>query len=276
MQWYVYQRQTYSTRWLYAWPDFYNLLAHLIPSTKATQQLVQVISLLLDILLSTLTAVRGDDVSLVFGDKQKRSVSNEQFCKLTGVVLSLSGKDVIVGDSNFRTNESADVNATQLNVLIWIQHINLLTHVVGNTLEMVLICNDMSVSSIHTGHSANYDHHGFVFNCSCVSLVLSENLLLTGNGNLLILHLHNLINVELSRNFYDLSSAIGFYWHYWEKNAPKKSRLMTVQGDKPVAFHSLTFPELPQVELQSTLNFNEQSARHTKFVMKKRCEFFLS
>ena len=98
---------------------------------------------------------------------------NDQFSELTGVLLSLSGKHIIVGDFNFRINEPADVNAAKFKALIeqfnLIQHVNLSTHVAGNTLDLILTCDDVSVTHIHTAHSVNSDHCAVRFHLSCVS-----------------------------------------------------------------------------------------------------------
>ena len=98
---------------------------------------------------------------------------NYQFSELTGVLLSLSGKHVIVGDFNFRINEPADVNSAKCKALIeqfnLIQHFNLSTHVAGNTLDLILTCDDVSVTHIHTDHSVNSDHCAVLFHLSCVS-----------------------------------------------------------------------------------------------------------
>ena len=58
---------------------------------------------------------------------------NDQCSELTGVLHSLSGKHVIVGDFNFRIKEPADVNAAKFKALIekfnLIQYVNVSTHV---------------------------------------------------------------------------------------------------------------------------------------------------
>ena len=74
-------------------------------------------------------------------------------------------------------------------------------------------------------------------------LVLSENLLLTGNGKLSISQYRDIaVQSDISGAFidfspHDLSSAIGFYndtlADIVEKHAPKKSRVVTVRADKP-------------------------------------------
>ena len=50
-----------------------------------------------------------------------------------------------------------------------IQHINLSTHVAGNTLDLILTCDDVSMTHIHTDHSFNSDHCAVLFHLSCVS-----------------------------------------------------------------------------------------------------------
>ena len=56
----------------------------------------------------------------------------------------------IVGDFNFRINDPVDVNTAQFKALIEqfnsIQRVNLSTHVAGNTLDLVLTCDDVSVT----------------------------------------------------------------------------------------------------------------------------------
>ena len=62
---------------------------------------------------------------------------NDQFCEPTGALLSLSGKQDIVGDVNVRAKEPSDLNAAkskahfeQVNLII-----SLSTHVAGDTLH---------------------------------------------------------------------------------------------------------------------------------------------
>ena len=131
---------------------------------------------------------------------------NDQFSELTGVLLSLSGKHVIVSDFNFRINESADVNAANFKALIeqfnLIQHVNLSTHVAGNALDLILTCDDMSVTHIHTDHSVNSDHCAVLFNLSCASPGTVRKSITYRNGNLLTSRLYNLIYLGLSLIFH--------------------------------------------------------------------------
>ena len=98
---------------------------------------------------------------------------DDQFNWFTGILLFLPGKHVIFSDFNFRINEPTDVNAAKFNVLTeqfnLIQHVNLSTHIAGNTFDLVLTCDDVSSTSIHTDHSVNSDHCAVLFNWSYVS-----------------------------------------------------------------------------------------------------------
>ena len=165
------------------------------------------------------------------------------FSELTGVLLSLSGKHVIVGDFNFRINEPADVNAAKFKALIeqfnLIQHVNLSTHVAGNTLDLILTCDDVSVTHIHTDHSVNSDHCAVLFHLSCVSPGTVRKSITYRKWKAVDIAS---VQSDISGAFidfspHDLSSAIGFYndtlADIVEKHAPKKSRVVTVRADKP-------------------------------------------
>ena len=117
-----------------------------------------------------------------------------------------------LGDFNFRINEPADVHAAKFQGFDWaIQFdslVNLSTHVAGNTLDLILTCDDVSVTRIHTDHSVNSDHCAVLFIYHVFPVVLSENLLITVNGNRLISHLSNLIYLGLSLIFPLMISAL--------------------------------------------------------------------
>ena len=122
---------------------------------------------------------------------------------MTNVVnlLTSSVKHVIVNEFTFWISEPADVNADKFKALIerfdLFHQTNLSTHVAGNTLDLVLTCSDVSVASLHNDHS---DHCAVAINLSYVPL-LSENPVTTRNGNLLMLHPYNLIELGISMNF---------------------------------------------------------------------------
>ena len=142
---------------------------------------------------------------------------DNKFSELTGVLLSLSGKHVIVGDFNFRINEPADVNAAKFKALIeqfnLIQHVNLSTHVAENTLDLISTCDDVSVTHIHSDHSVNSDHCAVLIHISCVSPgTVRKSFSYRKWISVDIASVQSDISgafIEFSPH--DLSSAIGFY-----------------------------------------------------------------
>ena len=168
---------------------------------------------------------------------------NDQSSELTGVLLSLPGKHVIVGDFNFRINEPTDVNAAKFKALIeqfnLIQHVNLSTHVAGNTLDLILTCDDVSVTHIHTDHSVNSDRCAVLFHLWCVSPgTVRKSITYRKWKAVDIASVQSDISgAFIDFSHHDLSSAIGFYndtlADIVEKHTPEKSRVVTVRADKP-------------------------------------------
>ena len=93
-----------------------------------------------------------------------------------------------------------------------IQHVNISTHVAGNTLDLVLTRDDVSVTSIPTDYSVNLTTVLLSLTYHVFPLVLSGSLFLTGNGNRLMFHLYNLTYLRLSINFHLLISAL--LWNF--------------------------------------------------------------
>ena len=112
---------------------------------------------------------------------------------------------------NFRINEPVMFKALieQFNL---IQHVNISTHVAGNTLDLALTRDDVSVTSIPTDYSVNLTTVLLSLTYHVFPLVLSGSLLLTGNGNRLMFHLYNLTYLRLSNNFHLLISAL--LWNF--------------------------------------------------------------
>ena len=138
---------------------------------------------------------------------------------------------------NFRINEPVMFKALieQFNL---IQHVNISTHVAGNTLDLALTRDGVSVTSIPTDYSVNLTTVLLSLTYHVFPLVLSGSPLLTGNGNRLMFHLYNLTYLRLSINFHLLSQlCCGILQWYSrgivDKHAPKKSREVTVRADKP-------------------------------------------
>ena len=159
------------------------------------------------------------------------------------ILLSLSGKHVIVGVFNFQNNEQADIDAAKFKALIeqfnLIQHVNLSTHVAGKTLDLILTCDDVSVTHIHTDHSVNSDHCAVLFRLSCVSLGTVRKSITYPKWKSVDI---TSVQSDISGAFHefsphDLSAAIEFCNYTLadivEKHAPKKSRVVTVRSDKP-------------------------------------------
>ena len=83
-------------------------------------------------------------------------------------------ESVILGDFNFRINDPTDTHAAKFKALTeqfnLIQHVSIpTTHDAGNTLDLVLTRDDLSVSSIFTDHSVISDHSAVLFTISCAS-----------------------------------------------------------------------------------------------------------
>ena len=112
---------------------------------------------------------------------------------------------------NFRINEPVMFKALieQFNL---IQHVNISTHAAGNTLDLALTRDDVSVTSIPTDYSVNLTTVLLSLTYHVFLLVLSGSLLLTGNGNRLMFHLYNLTYLRLSINFHLLISAL--LWNF--------------------------------------------------------------
>ena len=90
------------------------------------------------------------------GSETFASDFNDQFCEPTGVLLSLSGKQDIVGDVNVRAKEPSDLNAAkskahfeQVNLII-----SLSTHVAGDTLLFPLVLSEIPLFT-GKGHLLN-------------------------------------------------------------------------------------------------------------------------
>ena len=128
---------------------------------------------------------------------------NEQISDLLSKLLSLTGKHVILGDFNFRINDPTDTHAAKFKALTeqfnLIQHVSIPTHDAGNTLDLVLTRDDLSVSSIFTDHSVKSDHSAVLFTISCASPGVVKKSITYWNGNLLMYHLCELIYRTHSR-----------------------------------------------------------------------------
>ena len=128
---------------------------------------------------------------------------NEQISDLLSKLLSLTGKHVICGDFNFRINDPTDTHATKFKALTEqfnsIQHVSIPTHDAGNTIDLVLTRDDLSVSSIFSDQSVKSDHSAVLSLFLVHPLVLLKSLSPIGNGNLLMYHLCELIYRTHSR-----------------------------------------------------------------------------
>ena len=100
---------------------------------------------------------------------------HEQISDLLSKLLSLTGKHVILGDFNFQINDPTDTHAAKFKALTeqfnLIQHVSIPTHDAGNKLDLFLIRDDLSVSSIFTDHSVKSDHSAVPFTISYASPV---------------------------------------------------------------------------------------------------------
>ena len=100
---------------------------------------------------------------------------NEQISDLLSKLLSLTGQHVILGDFNFRINDPTDTHAAKFKALTeqfnLIKHVSIPTHDAGNTLDLVLTRDDLSVSSIFTDHSNLCFISKLVERVVCVQLV---------------------------------------------------------------------------------------------------------
>ena len=112
---------------------------------------------------------------------------------------------------NFRINEPVMFKAL-IEQFDLIQHVNISRHVAGNTLNLELTRDDVSVTSIPTDYSVNLTTVLLSLTYHVFPLVLSGSLLLTGNRNRLMFHLYNLTYLRLSINFHLLISAL--LWNF--------------------------------------------------------------
>ena len=166
---------------------------------------------------------------------------NDQFSDLLSKLVAVSGKHVIVGDFNFRINESTDQNALKFKTLIeqfnLTQHIDIPTHVAGNTLDLVLTRDDLSVKSIHTDNSVNSNHSAVLFTISCTSPgVAQKNITYREWRSADVTSIQADISDAFSDfSCQDVSTGVQIYnatlADIVEKHAPEKSRLVTVRPD---------------------------------------------
>ena len=98
---------------------------------------------------------------------------NEQISGLLSKLLSLTGKHVIIGDFYFRINNPTNTHAAKFKALTeqfnLIQHVSIPAHDAGNTLDLALTRDGLSVSSIFTDHSVKSDHSAVLFTISYTS-----------------------------------------------------------------------------------------------------------
>ena len=100
-------------------------------------------------------------------------VDQTELCKLLDHLQSLSGFHLILGDFNVHVNDKKDPLATKFLELLdrynLIQHVKISTHREGNTLDLVITNDDLSVTDIHTDHSVPSDHYCVLFQVSAPS-----------------------------------------------------------------------------------------------------------
>ena len=66
-------------------------------------------------------------------------------------------------------NNYGYIPLNRVDMFSWVQHVSIPTHDAGNTLDLVLTRDDLSVSSIFTDHSVTSDHSAVLFTISCAS-----------------------------------------------------------------------------------------------------------
>ena len=85
-------------------------------------------------------------------------------------MLSLKGTHILLGDFNTHVNDSKDKTALNFLQLTdsynWKQHVNIPTHNLGNTLDLILTHANISVSNLRTDHSVPSDHYALLFDIS--------------------------------------------------------------------------------------------------------------
>jgi hypothetical protein len=85
----------------------------------------------------------------------------------------LSGRNLILGDFNVHVNNITEPDTIKLNELICqynlSQHVSIPTHRDGNTLDIILTREDISVSDISSDQSICSDHYAVLFKISSIS-----------------------------------------------------------------------------------------------------------
>ena len=168
---------------------------------------------------------------------------NEQISDLLSKLLSLTGKHIILGDFNFRINDPTDTHAAKFKALTeqfnLIQHVSIPTHDAGNTLDLVLTRDDLSVSSIFTDHSVKSDHSAVLFTISCASPGVVKKSITYRKWKSIDV---SSVQADISDAFEDfayqnIDTAVRTYnstlADIIDNHAPQKSRIVTVRADKP-------------------------------------------
>ena len=167
---------------------------------------------------------------------------NEQICDLLSKLVTSPGKHLIVGDFNFRINDPSDHNAAKFLALIeqfnLTQHISIPTHIAGNTLDLVLTREELSVNEIQTDSSVNSDHSAVLFTVSCSAPGVAQKTITYRKWKSADV---TSIQADIADAFKDFTCqdvSVGLQVYndtladIADKHAPEKSRLVTVRPDK--------------------------------------------
>ena len=171
------------------------------------------------------------------------STFNTEFSELLSTLQSLSGKHIVLGDFNFHVNDSNDPSAVKFKLLLdqfnLSQHVTIPTHVSGNTLDLVITRNDLSVSHISSDNSITSDHCAVIFKLSCVSPGVSKQSVTYRQWKSVDV---DSVQRDISSafedfNIQDLNSAVKFYNttlnNIVDSHAPEKTRDFSVRADTP-------------------------------------------
>ena len=165
---------------------------------------------------------------------------NEQ---ISDKLLSLTGKHVILGDFNFRINDPTDTHVAKFKALTeqfnLIQHVSIPTHDAGNTLDLVLTRNDLSVSSIFTDHSVKSGHSAVLFTIYCASPGVVKKSITYRKWKSIDVSSVRALDSDAFEDFayQNIDTAVRTYnstlADIIDNHAPQKSRIVTVRADKP-------------------------------------------
>ena len=168
---------------------------------------------------------------------------SSQFSELLSFLQAESAKHLIVGYFNFHVNTDTDVDAKKFKSLLHqfdlIQHVNVPTHIAGNTLDLVISRGDISVKDIRTDPSVRSDHFVVLFTLSSPSPGLPKQTVTYRSWKSVD---HGQLRKDIGDAFSDFTcsdveSAVHNYnevlQNIVDKHAPDKTRVVTIRPEAP-------------------------------------------